>query len=497
MDYGYFGSPNEAAWSEHQMRFTKVDSFHSSAYYCYAAPPQCGRHRLPGDSKKYPYKKISKRGMSYTYGGFKNQSYFKQEGAGMSGMRAATVFFIGLCISWGVIAPLDTQAVGCNATNNLYQDEDGDGLPNGQELAQHLPACGTNANYTPGITAGQTVISSENRLTITFRARELPDLSYGYQVQESSDLINWTDVNMYQNRIGISNASDSGGTFDLVTIHTGLAQSNYPEAFMRVRFINPWPTPSELNATVSLTNIVPHTRNSIFTILPSNTLHKQVYDSYSSTTNCEWSRFSWVNRVDLSGLASDSPRSCTLISPLHVLMVAHSPRLVNSTVVFHTREGEKVERTLTASILSSNSVDVAVGLLDAAITNIPFYKVLPPRTNWNTHLTGALGVVTRYNFRAAIIRRVNAFNHGVHGTSSMSMFIDPDIPFYYGGEVTSGDSGNPSFLLIRGEPVLIHMVAQVGAWGPFIGDTANYQSINQYMTQLGGGYQLTPIVLDP
>ena len=404
-----------------------------------------------------------------------------------------TGFFLEAYIALGV----------CDPTNNLAGDDDNDGLSNAQELAQLLPPCSLNTNLTPGVTERLELISGEDRLAITFRARELPDLSYNYQVQESVNMTNWMDVDMYANRTAISNASDSGGSFDLVTVHTGLAPSNDPNVFMRVQFINPWPTPAVQNAYVNLTGLVAHTRSSALSILPDNTLHKQIYDVYSASTNCQWSRFSWVNRVNLSGLVSDnSSKSCTLVSPRHIVMAAHHVRWVNSKAVFHTRAGERVERTITG-VFSTEQIspgagrDIAVGLLDTAITNIPFYKVLPSRTDWSSHLLGASGIVTRYNYREVLVRKVSNFYHGTNGTRWVKFAADPAIPSYYAGTVTVGDSGNPSFLLVRGEPVFFHMVSLTGTTGPFISDPNNYETINQFMTDLGGGYQLTPIALDP
>jgi hypothetical protein len=66
------------------------------------------------------------------------------------------------------------------------------------------------------------------------------------------------------------------------------------------------------------------------------------------------------------------------------------------------------------------------------------------------------------------------------------------------------DSGNPTFVLVNGEAVLVsvHSSAETG---PFVSDdttslfgvpqTPIYDSINTVMTSLGGGYQLTDVDL--
>ena len=65
-----------------------------------------------------------------------------------------------------------------------------------------------------------------------------------------------------------------------------------------------------------------------------------------------------------------------------------------------------------------------------------------------------------------------------------------DIPGV-AGRLIVGDSGNPSFLLLNGEPVLVemHTVGGFGA-GPFLSDPGNFAAINRMMRELGGGEQL-------
>ena len=62
------------------------------------------------------------------------------------------------------------------------------------------------------------------------------------------------------------------------------------------------------------------------------------------------------------------------------------------------------------------------------------------------------------------------------------------------GKLIVGDSGNPSFLLVNGEPVLLetHTTGGFGA-GPFFSDPENFAAINRMMRALGGTAQLETV----
>ena len=51
-----------------------------------------------------------------------------------------------------------------------------------------------------------------------------------------------------------------------------------------------------------------------------------------------------------------------------------------------------------------------------------------------------------------------------------------------------GDSGNPAFLLVNGEAILL-LTHHYSTGGPFY--TGHLAAVNAAMAQLGGGYQLT------
>lgn len=408
------------------------------------------------------------------------------------------------------LIPQLTRQMICDPAANPLGDDDEDGMTNLQELAQGLPPCDADNGDVPAVIESQATVVGESHPAIQFRALEVPDLTYGCQVQESLDLQNWEDVDMYANRTGIVNvpAGNGAGNIDLVTVRSSLPFSDGPRAFMRVSFRDKWPPQPLEFAAVSLGDIVSHARDNTLSILPDNTLHKEIYDFFSSSSsNVEWARFSWTNQLDLRGVTFDQNRTCTLISPRHVLMAAHFPRGTNSTIRFHTRDGLLITRTITA-VLSTEGIgegtnqcrngrDISVGLLDSPLTDIPFYRVFPPRIDWPQHLKDSLALVTRWNNREILVRRAAFFTGGSNATRHITFSLDTEVPSFYEGGVSGGDSGNPSFVLIRGEPVLCHILSCGNTRGPFLGDPEIYTVINQFMSDLGGGHQLTPIFLSP
>lgn len=211
-----------------------------------------------------------------------------------------------------------------------------------------------------------------------------------------------------------------------------------------------------------------------------------IYSSYSSTGNSTWATSSWTGQVDFSGVAFDDSRTATLISPRHILMAQHYQRNVGSTVVFHGNDGVIHTATLIAkqSIPGGLNPDITVGLLDVDVP-VTYYKVLPPQTNWGSSLQSAL-VVSTHHTRNASIREV-------FSTSGLRIVFRQSsvVPTSYYAPAVSGNSGNPSFLLINGEPVLISTFTYGGGGsGPFFSEPSNFNAINSIMTSLGGGYQL-------
>ncbi len=214
-----------------------------------------------------------------------------------------------------------------------------------------------------------------------------------------------------------------------------------------------------------------------------------IFSQYSRSGTSQRAR-NFTGRLNFSGIAWDDSRTATLVSPVHVVMARHYPRPVGATLAFHDPRGKLHQRTLTAVVPLTGITDVCVGKLDAPLpASVPFYRVLPPSPS-NPNLAGCLAVVTN-QYRQAHIHEINR----VSGIGMAFRRPDPDrIPPNLTRNVVKGDSGNPSFLLVGGELVLIetHSTGGMGA-GPFYSSPEVFDAINQAMLKLGGGARLTTV----
>lgn len=226
--------------------------------------------------------------------------------------------------------------------------------------------------------------------------------------------------------------------------------------------------------------------NEVIGIITGTETSNAIYSSYSSTANSTWASNNWTGEVDFSGIAFDANRTCTLISPRHVLMATHYQRSVGSTIVFHNSNGDVHTAKLTAkqSVPDGLNPDITVGLLDVDVP-VKYYKILNPSNEWITCLDNVL-VVSTHHTRQASIREVSNISGLRIGFTSSNA-----VPTSYYASVVSGNSGNPNFLIIDGEPILISTFTYGGGGsGPFFSNPSNFNSINSIMASLGGGYQL-------
>lgn len=151
-------------------------------------------------------------------------------------------------------------------------DSDGDGYPDLQELAQSLPAFGPNApRGNPSVFMVSDVGGSDYP-SLRFRCLLGVIHGYGYQVQQSPDLQSWLDIDMVANRVGLPLSIDDGSPVDLMTIMGNQLLNSIAKTFLRVAISPPWPPDSLRFASVSLSNINTHIRQSALEIIPPNTL---------------------------------------------------------------------------------------------------------------------------------------------------------------------------------------------------------------------------------
>lgn len=191
----------------------------------------------------------------------------------------------------------------------------------------------------------------------------------------------------------------------------------------------------------------------------------------------------WSRNFDLSGVSFDQKMTATLVTPRHVVMANHYRRKPGDKVVFHDRNGKRLERTLISS--SRVAGDVAVGLLDRDVPgNHRTYPLPAPRADF-TNLTDQTAVVTDQN-RRLFFHEIGRVNGGLIG------FRFPSPTRHgFAKKLISGDSGNPSFLIRGNELVLIetHTTGGAGA-GPFYGDAAIQEKLQATITAMSPGYRL-------
>ena len=209
----------------------------------------------------------------------------------------------------------------------------------------------------------------------------------------------------------------------------------------------------------------------------------------------------------------------TLISPRHIVFTDHYAIAKGATIRFVAKDNTVISRVLVDSMDVSNRLtvvdvlgrtniisrgtDLRIGLLDSDVpTNqVAFARVLPSNyTNYFPHSLNAIGsnaipslcLDQEEHAEVADIQAVSTGPMDI-GTIVFRTPTNPMEQHFYGNGRVSGDSGQPAFLVINGQLVIVTVWTSGGPGaGNFIHDC---DAINSVMSQLGGGYRLTPIDL--
>lgn len=212
-------------------------------------------------------------------------------------------------------------------------------------------------------------------------------------------------------------------------------------------------------------------------------------DVFTRNHNC------WTGSVDLTGLSPwnqyDGPRRAgTLISPRHLAFAKHyslSTDPATNEIWFVTDADVIVKRHVVAVAYPYDDIGIAV--LDADVPpEITFYKVLP--RNWQDHLpdVSALPMLHLDQEEKAIVRDMGSLS----GRCTHRL-PDDNLRQKFAEDLIGGDSGNPAFVLVDGEALLV-LTHYTAVHGPFY--TAWFDEVNAAMASLGGGYSLTEFDLD-
>lgn len=209
-----------------------------------------------------------------------------------------------------------------------------------------------------------------------------------------------------------------------------------------------------------------------------------IFKTYSADDDSEMNS-TWTRKFDASGISFNKNTTCTLITPQHVVMASHYQRAISSEVIFHDRNGKRLSRVLVAA--KKVSGDCALGLLNEPVpAGYKVYPLLVPDLILAEKLKGEFVLVTDQNKRL-FVHEVRGVSKQANAYSTIFFTFDASKQIGYGKILVAGDSGNPSFIMVNGEPVLIetHSTGGAGA-GPFYGDADLQTKLRAAIRQIGG-----------
>ena len=210
----------------------------------------------------------------------------------------------------------------------------------------------------------------------------------------------------------------------------------------------------------------------------------------------------WANDLDLTSISpwnstEGDNRAGVLISPRHIIFAAHYQINNGSTVRFVDNNNNIVTRTMVNKLTHPEYTpyypDLTVGLLDSDVPNtIGFVKILPQ--NWSNYLPSLSNL---YRLPCLVLdQEEKALISELYRLNTSANFSTPNnasrLAFFE--SIVLGDSGNPAFLIIDGELVIITVWTYGGA-GAGTSILYHKDAINTMMATLGGGYSLTEIDL--
>jgi hypothetical protein len=201
----------------------------------------------------------------------------------------------------------------------------------------------------------------------------------------------------------------------------------------------------------------------------------------------------WASSLDWSGVSPTNSaeafkRGGTLISPRHLVWANHFNIPNGTTLTFVNNANEVFTKTVINS-LRIGATDIRVGVLNSDVDqSVTYYAVLP--ADYRDYLVSVLltylPLITTDQEQKALCREL--INVGASGQSWAHRAAQTGNRADYTENLVVGDSGQPLFMLINGQLVLLGSHYSAGA----VPQLANYTTeINAAMTTLGGGYQLT------
>lgn len=218
-----------------------------------------------------------------------------------------------------------------------------------------------------------------------------------------------------------------------------------------------------------------------------------------SNARYERNRNSWVADLDTTPISPWNSHggnfmAGTLVSPRHIVYATHYAMPVGTKIRFVAKDNSVVERTITNAIRPQYTgmyfPDITVAVLDSDVPeSIGFAKILPD--DWGKY------IAERPNMPClALDQEEKALVTNLVYLNDYAAFHTPDSQpansFFE--SIVTGDSGNPAFMVIDNQLVLL-TVWTFGGGGSGTSLAHQKAQINQMMTQLGGSYQLKEVDL--
>lgn len=198
----------------------------------------------------------------------------------------------------------------------------------------------------------------------------------------------------------------------------------------------------------------------------------------------------WLKGIDFSCASPWSDecgtvRAGTLISRRHIVFARHFPLWRGCRILFVDREGEVCPLRVEAT-KAVEGTDIMIGSLDYEVTpNIRPARILPE--NYADYIGDGKGLpIVTFN------RDEKAYLSECRGITSNAILNAASTDAAWkalGGKMVSGDSGNPAFLIIGDEPILLYCLHTGGAGhGPPI--HRYRREVQRAMDDLRPGYRL-------
>lgn len=204
-----------------------------------------------------------------------------------------------------------------------------------------------------------------------------------------------------------------------------------------------------------------------------------------------------VSSIDLTGISPWNSREAnrragTLITPRHIAFATHYSLSPGDIVHFVANDNTVVVRTVTA-IRTVSGTDITLGLLNedvpSSITHYPIINI----SDFNKMISGEyLGrfatLVLDQEEKALVLDGINTYPIIQTGFPVRDALSTPRLSF---AEVLiSGDSGNPTFIIVDGKPVLVSTHTT-----PLGGPNYSFYKtqIDADLAVLGGGYESSSI----